>query len=457
MKGTAKQPLKLLEGQSSDEDPLAGKDLAYYRDVVDLISNLEKTLRAYLEPEKVLETILKMVCDFYAADWAGAIDIDFDLGIWTPFYWYSSRNGPMGETTLRTFEPTEDYARWVKAYKEQRIVFCIDIEFIRRRFPKEYESYHRMQVKSLIAAPYYKGSNGFLVIKNPRQYIHETSLIQILSYFVACEINDIRLIQNCLSHEPSKLLRKPRDVLISYFGGLSIETVYGRIPAKDFGRKEAARIIALLGLHPEKALASYQIFELLHPDAESADEISRIRYNIYNFHRSYGYALNKMRLVISTETGYILNPELHIITDLQLFDEAVTASSKVADGIHKTKLLRQALNLYTGPIFPRCSSEPWLMQTALHYERLFGETSDCYCRLLNSQKNYGTLCDFAESTLQFDSTRPETYYWIIYSHLKRHYRKAAKRELIAARENMDTESYQILLRHLHRHFPNYHI
>ena len=68
MKGAAKQPLKLLEGQSSAEDPLAGKDLAYYRDVVDLISNLEKTLRVYQEPEKVLETILKMVCDFYAAD-----------------------------------------------------------------------------------------------------------------------------------------------------------------------------------------------------------------------------------------------------------------------------------------------------------------------------------------------------------------------------------------------------
>ena len=52
MKGAAKQPLKLLEGQSSAEDPLAGKDLAYYRDVVDLISNLEKTLRVYQEPEK---------------------------------------------------------------------------------------------------------------------------------------------------------------------------------------------------------------------------------------------------------------------------------------------------------------------------------------------------------------------------------------------------------------------
>lgn len=435
-------------------DLLIGKDIVYYRDVVELISNIEQTLRTYRDPEEVLDTLLKMTCDFYAADWTGAIDIDFDIGIWTPFRWYSRRSGSMGETLVRPFETTEDYISWIQAYKEQHVVFFVDIDYIRIHFPKEYDSYRRMQVQSLIAAPYYRGRSGFLIVKNARRYVHKTSLVQIMAYFVATEINDIRLIQNCLSHQPSKMIQNSYDVVIRYFGGLSIETIHALIPAKNLGRKEAARVIALLGLHPTKALAPYQIVEALYPDANHTEEIGKIRYNIYNFRRNFSYALNDIRLVVSTENGYMLNPELHIITDLQLFEEAVTALRKVTDSIQKTKLLRQALNLYTDPIFPLCSGEEWLIQTELHYERVYEEMADQYCRILCSKKDYGAIWDFAEEALRLDNTRPEMYYWIIYAQLKKNYRKAARKELLRARKNIDAESYQHILKHLHRHFPN---
>jgi DNA-binding SARP family transcriptional activator len=449
-----KYPLKQNNGSDQGRDLLKGKDIVYYRDVVKLISSIEQTLRTYRDPEEVLDTLLEMTCDFYAADWTGAIDIDFDLGIWSPVRWYSRENGAMGKTLVRPFEPTEDYTSWIQAYKEQHIVFFVDIDYIRIHFPKEYESYLRMQVKSLMAAPYYKGTNGFLVVKNARRYVHETSLVQIMAYFVATEINDIRLIQNCLSHQPSKMIQDERDVLIRYFGGLSIETMTGLIPAKDLGRKESARVIALLGLHPAKAIAPYRIVDALYPNADYMEEIVKIRYNIYNFRRTFSYALDGIRLVISTENGYMLNPDLHIITDLQLFEEAAGAFRNVTDSIPKTKLLRQALNLYTDPIFPLCSGEDWLVQTELHYERLYGEMADQYCRILCGQKDYGTICDFAEEALRLDNTRPEIYYWIIYAQLKKNYRKAARKELLRARKNIDEESYQQLLKHLRRHFPN---
>lgn len=41
-------------------------------------------------PEEVARQILKAACKFYDADWCGLIQVDLDLKIWTPFWWYKS-------------------------------------------------------------------------------------------------------------------------------------------------------------------------------------------------------------------------------------------------------------------------------------------------------------------------------------------------------------------------------
>lgn len=43
-------------------------------------------------PEEVARQILKAACKFYDADWCGLIQVDLDLKIWTPFWWYDLLN-----------------------------------------------------------------------------------------------------------------------------------------------------------------------------------------------------------------------------------------------------------------------------------------------------------------------------------------------------------------------------
>ena len=51
---------------------------------------------------------------------------------------------------------------------EERTIICIrNLDQAAATCPVELEHYHRLQVRSVIAVPYYRGSTGFLVIRNP--------------------------------------------------------------------------------------------------------------------------------------------------------------------------------------------------------------------------------------------------------------------------------------------------
>ena len=57
---------------------------------------LEKTLRvleSHLhesdDPVEIAQNTMKTACEFYGADWCGILEVDLDLGIWTPSMWYN--------------------------------------------------------------------------------------------------------------------------------------------------------------------------------------------------------------------------------------------------------------------------------------------------------------------------------------------------------------------------------
>lgn len=60
--------------------------------------NLERTLRV-LETslhntdnsEEIAIQTMEAVCDFYDADFCGVLDVDLDVGVWTPEIWYEPK------------------------------------------------------------------------------------------------------------------------------------------------------------------------------------------------------------------------------------------------------------------------------------------------------------------------------------------------------------------------------
>lgn len=56
---------------------------------VDTLSELEAQLHASDDPKEIAHGAMKMACDFYQADWCGFLEVDLDLGLWTPYWWYN--------------------------------------------------------------------------------------------------------------------------------------------------------------------------------------------------------------------------------------------------------------------------------------------------------------------------------------------------------------------------------
>ena len=61
------------------------------------------------------------------------------------------------------------------------------------------------------------------------------------------------------------------------------------------------------------------------------------------------------------------NPELHIMTDYQRFDELVSSAARASSVINKVDILKNALDLYRGKVLSSADGEHWLIQFSTKY------------------------------------------------------------------------------------------
>lgn len=104
-----------------------------------------------LSPKEVAQQVLKATCQFYDADWCGLIQVDLDLNLWTPFWWFNT--GATDKTMLLTeeYESAEFLDRWVQAVRKGIPMVVPDAEATKETYPAEYDLYQRLGIRSVIA------------------------------------------------------------------------------------------------------------------------------------------------------------------------------------------------------------------------------------------------------------------------------------------------------------------
>jgi hypothetical protein len=100
------------------------------------IEHTVKALEAQLcydqhSPEEVARQILKAACKFYDADWCGLIQVDLDLKIWTPFWWYNDSSEDKTAILTEEFESAEFLDRWVQAVRHGKPMIVPDAEEVK--------------------------------------------------------------------------------------------------------------------------------------------------------------------------------------------------------------------------------------------------------------------------------------------------------------------------------------
>ena len=108
------ESLKQSFMESSEAD--VGNDMEYVRYAVEIertIHRLHGEIAGCDDPKKVAMSVMETISRFYNADWCGIIHIDLDVGVWTPLWWYDTKNGPMAPNACKEFELSDYCGRWL--------------------------------------------------------------------------------------------------------------------------------------------------------------------------------------------------------------------------------------------------------------------------------------------------------------------------------------------------------
>ena len=86
------------------------------------------------------------------------------------------------------------YERWMDALENNHSIIIDCAENIRNENPGEYNLFSQHNTETLLAVPYNKKEKGFLMVRNPKRYLHRPELLQILSYALVSEVNEQKLL-----------------------------------------------------------------------------------------------------------------------------------------------------------------------------------------------------------------------------------------------------------------------
>ena len=117
-------------------------------------------------------------------------------------------------------------------------------------------------------------------------------------------------------------IQSSKDIYVSLFGELSISTSKGVLKEADFSSPSINRLISYLLISRKNAISPQEITQTLWPD-DSDNPAKNVKGLVYRLRQKFSI-ISDEPLVLSSASGYQLNPELHIMTDYQRFDELVS-------------------------------------------------------------------------------------------------------------------------------------
>ena len=430
-------------------DKMDQEHVAYTLAFEKALRSLEAEAHESDDPNYIITHALKSACDFYGADWSGFLDVDLDLKLWTPSMWYNA--SPEDKTTvlIQEYESAEFLDRWINALHNSQPLFIPDVEALKTDCPEEYELYHRMGIRSFLAVSVKPRPVGFLVVRNPTKYRDRSSMLQMLAFVVLAISNEKRLLDSVKLIPSQENIQSDTDIIFNLFGELEIHTSKGTLKESAMKSPTACRVFAYLLLHRRKPIPPWEFAEAIWPEEvlDRQNPAKNLKHHICNLRKLFSM-ISSYDLIETSRYGYALNPGLHIMTDLDFFDQYVEAAHDTTSIIRKINLLKKAIALYKGDILSSYANEFWLMAPSAHYQMRYLATLEELLHTLAQVKDYSDLHTCASHALQVKPNNLCALYWLIVSTYHQGARSSAKELLKEAEMNLSSNEYTELKHYL---------
>lgn len=410
---------------------------------------LEAQLHSVEEPVEIANSALIAAVEFYDGDWCGIIEGDLVMDAWCPVLWYNRIKKGMTETRFKDLEDTKALERWVEALYQCKPIIIQDTSVYEKSHPEEYDIYKRLNAKSVLAVPFWKNPIGFLIVRNPKRYINQSSFLQMLAFVVFSSVTEKKLIERANKAFSPENIKADTDILINIFGNLEIYTSKGVLTEEEISSPKICRFLVYLLLHRERPIPPRSICEAIWPSEETDNPGNKIKALAFRLQTAFGI-ISDYRLVVSTPQGYQLNSELNIMTDVQLFDELWIQAQNAVTLQTKIELLKKVIELYRGDIFVSANAEHWLMPHEIAYKyKCLGVYAELM-RVYYESGNYVTVQYYASRALKIDALNVDAYYWMIRAMKHKEATGMAKGELKMAEHVLPDGDYNELLERLEK-------
>lgn len=416
----------------------------YARDVERVITQMDESLYREKDPEVQIMDFLKMAVFFYDGDWAGILDADITMKLWSASWWYNRRTDGMTPNSFGDLEEGDYLNTWINSLRSGDKIVINDIEEWKEKSPVEYLFLKRNHVRSLLAIPFWKRPTGFLIVRNPKRYISNSGILRMIAFAAVTAVNEKRLMDSTKLSSTSEHIKSNRDIVINLFGSLKIITSKGVLTETHLNSPRISRFIVYLLLHRNRPVPAMQIHGDLWPDEEPEKAGRAIKNLTYRLQQVFGL-ISDFRLIESSITGYRINPKLNITTDFDLFEHYWNEAQITASPVDRGHLLKKAMDLYMlGPL-EDYAGEHWFMPTVTYYSLRYMGVVNQLLSALDMAGDYVCILEYANTAIRCIPGCLDAHYWLIYAMNHIGMGEMANSQLKVARQVLTDEDYVELL------------
>ena len=406
------------------------------------VGALEARLHESDDPQMIAEETLKTVCRFYGGDWTGILDVDLDLDMWTPLWWYNDAPQDKTISLFGEFQLAKSMPNWIEALKNGTPVCLTDMSAVQREHPEEYEIYKNLKVNSVIGVPFGPNPVGILAIRNPTRYTKYDSALNVFAYVIHRAMAQQKTINSSRLALAPEEIKTDKDIIVNLFGSMSICTSRGVLTEKEFSAPKCSRVITYLLLNPKSSFHPLPIVSTLWPEEEDKWEAtaSYVRNYIHKFKKAFDL-VSPYPLIVHSKTGYGVNPELNIMTDLNQFDLLIDEAQHTNLVPHKVELLKKAVALYKGTVFENADGEMWIKPIATKYRLAYMGVANELLSMLADADDYAGVRQFAAKTVELTPENIRAHYWLLHAMSHLGTLELARNHIIHAKEILTSDEF----------------
>ncbi len=387
--------------------------ILFYKELIRMGQDFYEYIHGKREEEEAAEAILRYCLNFYDADWIGLIDFDIDIGTWASSCFYSKRVGYGKEILIEDAENIRPAKRWVDAIRGGKPIIIEDVETIKESSPEEYEMYKRLKVESVLAVPYRNCGSGLFVLRNPGRFKSGYEALNIMSYIVTNEVVAKRRRDYICRKVDNSTPDTYDRVRINLFGGVSICSKDLSFDESDMKSDALQFLIGFLACNSNRFFST----EVLNEHYEGEKDVSWHDL-IYKFRQKWKNARPEAddgyQLILTTEKGYGLNPNLKIDTDVSLAEGMKRVIEDATDVSRKIDLLKTYHLLFNGRFMGTSQTRnAFIRENRTHYKLEYIEKMKSLVEMLYNRGDYDGVEEYCAAVLKIYPRSFDMNYWRI--------------------------------------------